>query len=180
MANSVMTPAAGGADVNALNGEIASLQEALALERAKNEVLLEQCLKTEDALVEKDVEGFADVIPNEDREFWRGQFLENRENATAILNRMRERVTPAPAAKAEAAPAASAAPAAAAPKPLHNRETAPRPGSAQGTPAATPGDQAAKIRNRAQEISRLNGCSFTVAFRAAEQEFGKCDGAVSR
>ena len=34
MANGVMTPAAGGADVNALNAEIASLQDELALERA--------------------------------------------------------------------------------------------------------------------------------------------------
>ena len=88
-----------------------------------------------------------------------------------MLNRMRERVTPAPAAKAEAAPAAPAAPAAAAPKPLHNRETAPRPSA--GAPAASPADKATKIRNRAQEIARRDGCSFTVAFRAAENEMGE-------
>ena len=152
---------------------VTELQEALALEKAKNEVLMEQVLKSENTLAEKDLEGFADVIPNEDRAFWRGQLLENRDNATGMLNRMRERLAPAPAAKAEAAPAAPAAPAAAAPKPLHNREAAPRPGSVQGTPAATPGDQAAKIRNRAQEIARRDGTSFTVAFRAAEQELGE-------
>ena len=82
MPNPAVAPAAGGADVNALNGEIASLLEALALERAKNEVLLEQCLKTEDALADKDIEGFADVIPNDDRAFWRGQLLENRTQPT--------------------------------------------------------------------------------------------------
>ena len=152
---------------------VTELQEALALEKAKNEVLMEQVLKSENTLAEKDLEGFADVIPNEDRDFWRGQFLENRENATAILNRLRERLTPAPAAKAEAASAAPAAPAAAAPKPLHNRETAPRPASAAGVPAASPADKAAKIRNRAQEIARRDGCSFTVAFRAAENEMGQ-------
>ena len=34
-------------------------------------------------------------------------------------------------------------------------------------------DRAAKLRNRAQEITRRDGCSFTVAFRAAEQELGQ-------
>ena len=152
---------------------VKSLEEALSLEKAKNEVLMEQILKAENGLAEKDVEGFADVIPNEDREFWRGQLLENREIATGMLNRMRGRVAPAPAAKAEASLAAPAAPAAAAPKPLHNREAAPRPASAAGAPAASPADKAAKIRNRAQEIARRDGCSFTVAFRAAENEMGE-------
>jgi hypothetical protein len=153
---------------------VKSLEEALATEKAKNEVLMEQILKSENSLAEKDVEGFADVIPNEDRGFWRGQFLENREVAVGILNRMRERVTPA--AKIETAPAAVvvppvAVPPVAAPKPLHNRETA-KPAVAEKG-AAGGGDRAAKIRNRAQEISNRNGCSFTVAFRAAEQELGE-------
>ncbi len=153
---------------------VKSLEEALSVEKAKNEVLMEQILKAENGLAEKDVEGFADVIPNEDREFWRGQFLENRENATAILNRMRGRV--APAAKAEVAPVAAvvppvAVPPVALPKPLHNRETA-KPAVAE-TGAAGGADRAAKLRNRAQEIARLNGCSFTVAFRSAEQELGE-------
>jgi hypothetical protein len=113
------------------------------------------------------------VIPNEDRGFWRGQFLENREAAVGILNRMRERVTPA--AKTEAAAAAAAVPPVAVPpvavpKPLHNRETAKPAVVEKG--AAGGGDRAAKIRNRAQEIAHKDGCSFTVAFRCAEQEFG--------
>ena len=162
-----------GAASEGLDERVKSLEEALSLEKAKNEVLMEQVLKSENTLAEKDLDGFADVIPNEDRAFWRGQLLENRDNATGLLNRMRERLTPAPAAKVEVAPAAPAAPAAAAPKPLHNRETAPRPASATGAPTASPADKASKIRNRAQEISRLNGCSFTVAFRAAEQEMGQ-------
>lgn len=157
----------------AMDERVKSLEEALSLEKAKNEVLMEQVLKSENTLAEKDVEGFADVIPNEDREFWRGQLIENREAAVGILNRMRERVAAAPAAKAGAAAGAPAAPAAAAvSKPLHNRETAPRPASVPGAPAGSPADKAAKIRNRAQEIARRDGCSFTVAFRSAEQEFG--------
>ena len=154
--------AAGGADVDTLNGQIASLQEALALERAKNEVLLEQCLKTEDALADKDVEGYADVIPNDDREFWRGQLLENREAAVGILNRMRERSKPVPEVKPGAAPEQ--------PQPLHNRAAA-KPAVAEKGGAGG-GDRAAKLRNRAQEIARRDGCSFTAAFRVAEQEFG--------
>ena len=165
-----MADEAKGAAGEGVDERVKSLEEALSLEKAKNEVLMEQVLKSENTLAEKDLEGFADVIPNEDRAFWRGQLLENRENATGILSRMRERVTAAPAAKAEAAPAAPAAPAGAAPKPLHNRETAPRPASAAGAVAASPTDKAAKIRNRAQEIARRDGCSFTVAFRAAENE----------
>ena len=174
MANEELAAGGGRADSDALSAQVESLQEALALERAKNEVLLEQCLKTEDALADKDVEGFADVIPNDDREFWRGQLLDNREAAVGILNRMRGRV--APAEKAEAAATAAAVPPVAvppvtAPKPLHNRETA-KPAVAEKG-AAGGGDRAAKLRNRAQEISRRDGCSFTVAFRAAENELGQ-------
>ena len=146
-----------------------SLEEALALEKAKNEVLMEQLLKSENTLAEQDVEGFADMIPNEDREFWRGQLLENREAAVGILNRMRERL--APAAKAEAVPAAVDVPPVAVPKPLHNREAA-KPAVAEKG-AAGGGDRAAKIRNRAQEIAHAIGCSFTEAFRRAERESGE-------
>ena len=87
---------------------VKSLEEALSLEKAKNEVLMEQILKSENTLAEKDIEGFADVIPNEDRDFWRGQLLENREAAVGILNRMRGRV--APVVKSEVAVAAGAVP----------------------------------------------------------------------
>jgi hypothetical protein len=89
-----MADEAKGAAGEGVDERVKSLEEALSLEKAKNEVLMEQVLKSEDSLAEKDLEGFADVIPNEDREFWRGQFLENREAAVGILNRMRERVAP--------------------------------------------------------------------------------------
>jgi len=163
MANEGLAAAGGRVDSDALNAQIVSLQEELALERAKNEVLLEQCLKTEDALAEKDIEGFADVIPNDDREFWRGQLLENRESAVGILNRMRERTKPAPEAKPGAAPAQ--------PQPLHNRAAA-KPAVAE-TVGSGGVDKAARLRNRAQEIARRDGCSFTAAFRLAEQESGE-------
>jgi hypothetical protein len=118
-----MADEAKGVAGEGVDERVKSLEEALSVEKAKNEVLMEQILKAENGLAEKDVEGFADVIPNEDREFWRGQFLENRENATAILSRMRGRVTPA--AKAEAA-AAALAPVAVPPGALPSRCTTAR------------------------------------------------------
>ena len=119
---------------------------------------MEQVLKAEDGLADKDVEGFGDVIPNEDRAFWRGQLIENRESAVGILNRMRERSKPADGKAAAAAP-----------KPLHNRETA-KPAVAAAGAAGGGEDRAAKLRNRAQEIARRDGSSFTAAFRLAEKE----------
>ena len=169
-----MAEEAKGAAGAGLEERVKSLEEELALEKAKNEVLMEQVLKSENTLAEKDVEVFADVIPKEDREFWRGQLMENREAAVGVLNRMRERAHPGekPEGAAGSGQGGSSASAGHAPKPLHNRETAPRPSSAQGAPAGSPTDKAAKIRNRAQEIARRDGCSFTVAFRSAEQEMG--------
>ena len=163
MADGIVKTGGGEAAPDAgMEAEFTALREALALERAKNEVLLEQILKTEDALLESDVGSFSDVIPNEDREFWRGQLLENREAAVGILERMRNRGSGAEAGAVPAAPA----------RPLHNRETA-RPACSEAAVGAGGVDKAAKLRNRAQEIARRDGCSFTAAFRLAEQESGE-------
>ena len=82
---------------------------------------------------------------------------------------MRERVTPAPAARRMlrlplGGPGGCGSRSQAAAQP---RDGSP---AERGAPAASPADKAAKIRNRAQEIARRDGCSFTVAFRAAENE----------
>jgi len=144
---------------------IRKLQEALAVEQAKNQVLMEQLVKAEDALADKDLEGYADVVEEPDRPFWRGQLLENREAAVGVLERMRGR------AKAGDADGDGERPA---PRPLHNRAEA-RPecaGAAAGGGAGMGEDRAAKIRNRAQEVARRDGVSFSAAFRLAEQELG--------
>jgi hypothetical protein len=53
---------------------------------------------------------------------------------------------------------------------LHNR-------AAAGDPAPRKDDeQSAKLRNRAQEIAKRDGCGFLVAFRRAEVEFSKGKG----
>ncbi len=150
----------GGQDVNVV---IAALQNELAMEQAKNAVLLEKLLGYEDELSEARLEEFSDVIPNEDRNYWRGQFLENSKSASEFLGRLRNRI---------AAPASGSAPAKQAPRPLHNRAAAPMPKSSPGAGVAPSAEQdlAAKIRNRAQEIANRDRIAFTAAFSRAERE----------
>ena len=151
-----------------MNGEsveevVAALENELALERAKNAVLLEKLLATEDEMADTRLSEFADVIPNEDRDYWRGQFLENSKAASEFLGRLRNRIE---------APASGSAPAKQAPRPLHNRAAAPMPKSAPGAGVVPSAEQdlAAKIRNRAQEIANRDRISFTAAFSRAERE----------
>ena len=146
-----------------VDGSVAALENELAMERAKNAVLLEKLLAYEDDLSESRLEEFSDVIPNEDRDYWRGQFLENSKAASEFLCRLRNRIE---------APAGGAAPAKQTPRPLHNRAAAPMPKSSPGAGVAPSADHdlAAKIRNRAQEIANRDRISFTVAFSRAERE----------
>ena len=150
----------GGQDVNEV---IAALQNELAMEQAKNAVLLEKLLGYEDELSDARLEEFSDVIPNEDRNYWRSQFLENSKAASEFLGRLRNRIE---------APAGGAAPAKQTPRPMHNRAAAPMPKSSPGAGVAPSADQdlAAKIRNRAQEIANRDRISFTSAFSRAERE----------
>ncbi len=156
--------ASGGGDAAGTDAElIRGLQEALAVEQAKNQVLMEQLIKAEDGLADKDLEGYADVVEDADRPFWRGQLLENRESAVGVLERMRGRAK-AGGAEGGGRPA---------PRPLHNRaEARVEAAGAAGGAAGSGEDRAAKIRNRAQEVARRDGVSFSAAFRLAEQEFG--------
>lgn len=145
---------------------IAALENELAMEQAKNAVLLEKLLAYEDDMVDTRLEEFSDVIPNEDREYWRGQFLENNQAASEFLGRLRNRMQ-------QADPAAGGVPPAkAAPRPLHNRAAAPMPKGPAGVGVSPSAEQdlAAKIRNRAQEIANRDRVSFTMAFSRAERE----------
>lgn len=150
----------GGQDVYEV---IAALQNELAMEQAKNAVLLEKLLGYEDELSDARLEEFSDVIPNEDRNYWRGQFLENSKAASEFLGRLRNRI---------GAPAGGAAPAKQTPRPMHNRAAAPMPKSSPcaGVVPSADQDLAAKIRNRAQEIANRDRISFTAAFSRAERE----------
>ena len=141
------------------------LHEGVRGEAAKVDVLLNQVVTLEDDLANRIMSEFDDVLSDESRKFWRGQILANREEATAAL--------------IEFATAKRAAVGGNVRRPLHNRALA-RPvvsaAAGAGSPSAGSGqgvdgdDRAAKIRNRAHEISRAERVPFSAAFRRAERE----------
>ena len=149
--------------------EIGQLADVLRFEKLKNNVLLNEVLKLEDDALNRDMAEFDAVISDEMREYWRGQLLSNRDMACKALTEL---------ARAKQVVGGDSMR-----RPMHNRSTS-RPvapavlggggaGGAGGTPAAGAADErAAKIRNRAQEISRAERVPFSAAFRRAEQELG--------
>jgi len=177
---------ADGATVEELLAKVAELSDALAYERAKSQVLAEQLVAAEDERVKQDLESFADVVGEEDKEVWTDALVANREKAIAALTRIRNRSKAAvPAAddkvdkadkagEAVAPGAASAAPDKVAPRPLHNRAAVRVPGVAEtASPAAESARARArvtKIANRAKELLGVRGMSFDAAWRQAENE----------
>jgi len=137
-----------------LSARVESLEAQLAEEQDKNAVLVQQIVEAEDNIANREVESFSEVIDPEDKDYWRERMIENRETTLAVLNRMKAKRT-APV-ELEPAPAKS--------KPLHNRTTAPDPVPRQSE------DMALKLRNRAQEIVKRDGCGYLIAFRRAESE----------
>lgn len=146
------------ADMNAtceaLSARVAELEKALQDEVAKNEILVQQIVEAEDAIANREVESFKEVIDPEDSDYWRERLIENREGTLAVLNRMKAKKCAAPP-KEDPAPKG---------KPLHNRETAPDPEPRADEAAAL------RLRNRAQELVARDGISFNLAFRRAEAE----------
>jgi hypothetical protein len=164
--------AAGGAGAVEATAEIERLKNSLRFEKAKNEVLLGEVVALEDEVVNRAMSDFDAVVSDETREFWREQLLTNRDQATAALNEL-ARAKQGLAAGGDGAGTR---------RPLHNRSLA-RPvapvavggGGAGGGAAAVASeadDRAAKIRNRAHEISRAERVPFSAAFRRAERELG--------
>ena len=137
-----------------LSARVESLEAQLAEEQDKNSVLVQQVVEAEDTIANREVESFSEVIDPEDKDYWRERMIENRETTLAVLNRMKAKRT-APTEK-EAAPAKG--------KPLHNRTGAPDPTPRQSE------DMALKLRNRAQEIVKRDGCGYLIALRRAESE----------
>ena len=137
-----------------LSARVESLETQLAEEQDKNAVLVQQVVDAEDNIANREVESFTDVIDPEDRDYWRERMIENRDTTLAVLNRMKAKRCAPP--EKECAPAKG--------KPLHNRTGAPDPSPRQSE------DTALKLRNRAQEIVKRDGCGFLVAFRRAESE----------
>ena len=133
--------------------------------RAMNTQLVEQCVGLEDQLRNRDLADFADVITDDTRAFWADQLLANRDGAMTALNAIRGRVAVVEPVVVPAVPDVR--------HPLHNRATArPIPPAIVGG-VAKPEVNAAKIRNRAHEISTAEKIPFSVAFRRAECEISE-------
>jgi len=134
-----------------------SLANALRFEKAKNQVLLDEVITLEDALVNRQMTEFNAVISDDTREFWREQLLSNREKAETALRELAQAKTPDDGNRR---------------RPLHNRQTArPVPPGEHDSGGAAAG-KAVKIRNRAHELSKTEGIPFSTAFRRAEKEIG--------
>ena len=139
---------------------IANLQE-------KYEGLLADAAAMEDQVANRDLADFADIVPEQSKAFWKEQILVNRAAALETLSALRESVK-----KPEPVPAAPEAPAPSVP--LRNRlaaitRTVETITNAQ--PEAAKGDSlAARIRNRAHEISKSENIPFMAAFARAEKD----------
>jgi hypothetical protein len=137
------------------------LANALRMEQAKNKVLLDEVIALEDEVVNRCMADFDAVVSDETREFWREQLLTNREPAMVALKEMQRCRVSGVEGQGR--------------RPLHNRATARPvvPSVAGGSGVAGDADgQAAKIRNRAHEISKAERVPFSAAFRRAERELG--------
>ena len=145
---------------NRTDGERDGIANALRFEQEKNQVLLDEVISLEDALVNRQMEEFDAVISDDTREFWREQLLANRDKAEGALKEMvRSRVS-----GVEGEQEATR-------RPLHNRATARpvRPGDRDSGGGMAEGN-AVKIRNRAHELCKREGIPFSTAFRRAERE----------
>ncbi len=145
---------------------VEALQNALRFEQEKNQVLLDEVVALEDALVNRQMAEFDAVISDATREFWREQLLANREKAEAALREL---------ALAKSGGGQSGGDGDGR-RPLHNRATArPKARAADGGQSGAGDGQestAVRIRNRAHEISKAEGVAFSAAFRRAEREVG--------
>lgn len=168
------------------------LANALRLEQAKSQVLLDEVMALEDELVNRSLEEYEGILSDATREFWREQLLTNRAGAVAALNELAEAKEASGkrgagsggAAGSTHAGGAGQAGAASTRRPLHNRSTlrpgvgagrdyAGQPSGGSSSTGAGPADgRAVKIRNRAHEIAKAERIPFSSAFRRAERELG--------
>lgn len=140
---------------------ITALVELVAGLQQKYEALLTDAVQLEDKLTNRDMADFQDLITPESQEFWRNQFLTNRDGTLAVLGQIRASKTAAPAA--EAPPPVRI--------PLRNRlADQPRSVAEVVEPAAPTASLAVKIRNRAVELSKTERVPFAQAFARAEKE----------
>jgi hypothetical protein len=145
---------------------ITALVELVAGLQQKYEALLTDAVQLEDKLTNRDMADFPDIITAESQEFWRNQFLTNREGTLAVLGQIRDSKPATPPAcpgEVERSRAARV--------PLRNRlADQPRSVAEIAEPAASTATIAFKIRNRAAELCKVERLNFAQAFARAEKE----------
>jgi hypothetical protein len=142
---------------------ITALVELVAGLQQKYEALLTDAVQLEEKLTNRDMADFPDIITAESQEFWRNQFLTNREGTLAVLGQIRD--------SKPATPPAAEAPKPVARIPLRNRlADQPRTLTDVVEPDVATASLAVKIRNRAVEIGKSERLPFAQAFARAEKE----------
>jgi hypothetical protein len=142
---------------------ITALVELVAGLQQKYEALLTDAVQLEDKLTNRDMADFPDIITAESQEFWRNQFLTNREGTLAVLGQIRD--------SKPVTPPAAEAPKPVARIPLRNRlADQPRTLTDVVEPDVATASLAVKIRNRAVEIGKSERLPFAQAFARAEKE----------
>jgi hypothetical protein len=147
--------------------EAKELEKALKFEQAKVKLLVNEVIGLEDEIVNRMLGDFGNVVNADSREYWRGQLLENRAEASKALATMAGLVGGGKPAGSGPSVAGSVR------QPLHNRalsRPAPRSATGEAAQGAAEAKTAGLVRNRAQEIARAERIPFTVAFRRAERE----------
>jgi hypothetical protein len=160
------TGAKGAEEGGAVEMTPEQMAQALTLEQAKTKELVDQVIALEDEVVNRVMADFDAVISDETRDFWREQIVTNRAPALVALNELAN-------AKQSVMGGGTPGQAGAAKRPMHNRSQArPVVPSVTGGVGGETEERAAKIRNRAHEISRAERVAFSEAFRRAEREVG--------
>lgn len=147
--------------------EAKELEITLKFEQAKVKLLVNEVIGLEDEIVNRMLVDFEKVVNADTRDYWRGQLLENRAEASKALATMAGLVGGGnPVGSGQAAVGSVR-------QPLHNRalsRPAPRTVTGEVAQGAAEAKTAGLVRNRAQEIARAERIPFTVAFRRAERE----------
>lgn len=145
---------------------ITVLVNLIAVMQEKYEGVLQDAVAMEDALTNRVIEDFSDVIEENTEPFWKEQILQNRTAAINALSSLRNRVQvePVPVEPPRMIP-------------LRNRLAAvERTISTVAAPAELSRavlSTASAIRNRAHEIAKTQSIPFITAFARAEKEFNK-------
>lgn len=150
---------------------VADLQNSLKQTEVERDALKVELTGLNEDLVNRHLADFEGVISEGSKAFWSEQLLVNREAALVALGELKG-LAQGKDEGGNLRPENEEGKATR--KPLHNRAAArpvvPGPNGDPSTGSGQAESRAAKIRNRAHEISKGESIPFSVAFRRAEKE----------